>query len=493
MFLEKSGTSNSLVHRDFRMQVMQNPAHPIPVHLPDHSPAMHFELTQDFLNELRSLLAEGKDSALAGRLDGLHPADLADILDEVKKDEAAYLFKLIDKALLSEVLMEMEEDVREDLLSTFTSKEIAAEFVEPLDTDDAADLIGELPDQRKEEVIAQLEDEDHASDILDLLGYAEGTAGSLMAKELVKVNQNWTISTAVREMRKQAEDLDNVYTVYVVDEHDVLLGRLSIKKLLFTSPSTRSYIKDIYSDDQLHAVTPETTGEKVASLMEKYDLVTVPVVNAGGVLLGRITIDDVVDVLREEAERDYQLASGISEDVESRDSVWTLTRARLPWLLIGMAGGILGATVIGAFDIEKNIEMALFIPLIAAMGGNVGVQSAAIVVQGLANQSLRNESIGKKLGKELGVGLVNGVICGAILLMASYLLHFGLALSITVSISLLSVVVFAALFGTFVPLVLDKYKIDPALATGPFITTANDIIGLIIYFVTGGVINNLLG
>lgn len=453
---------------------------------------MQFELNNEFMTLLREHLAEGRDSDVLGMIGELHPADLADILDEVKRDESAYLFKLIDKDKVSDVLMEMEEDAREELLSTYTSKEIAEELVGDLDSDDATDLIQELPDQKKEEVIAQLEDEDQASDILDLLAYEEGTAGGLMAKELVKVNQNWTIATAIREMRRQAEDIDNVYTIYVVDDHDVLLGRLSLKRLLLSSPSTRSYIRDIYLQQELHAVTPDLSDEKVASVMEKYDLVTVPVVNQGGILLGRITIDDVVDVLREEAERDYQLASGISEDVESRDSVWTLTRARLPWLLIGMAGGILGATVIGAFDIEKNIEMALFIPLIAAMGGNVGVQSAAIVVQGLANQSLRNEGLGAKLAKELSVGMVNGIICSAIIFISSMLLNFGLALSITVCISLFAVIVFAALFGTFVPLALDKYKIDPALATGPFITTANDIIGLIIYFLVGGIIASIV-
>lgn len=453
---------------------------------------MQFELNNEFMTLLREHLADGRDSDVLGMIGELHPADLADILDEVKRDEAAYLFKLIDKDKVSDVLMEMEEDAREELLSTYTSKEIAEELVGDLDSDDATDLIQELPDQKKEEVIAQLEDEDQASDILDLLAYEEGTAGGLMAKELVKVNQNWTIATAIREMRRQAEDIHNVYTIYVVDDHDVLLGRLSLKRLLLSSPSTRSYIRDIYLQQELHAVTPDLSDEKVASVMEKYDLVTVPVVNQGGILLGRITIDDVVDVLREEAERDYQLASGISEDVELRDSVWTLTRARLPWLLIGMAGGILGATVIGAFDIEKNIEMALFIPLIAAMGGNVGVQSAAIVVQGLANQSLRNEGLGAKLAKELSVGMVNGIICSAIIFISSMLLNFGLALSITVCISLFAVIVFAALFGTFVPLALDKYKIDPALATGPFITTANDIIGLIIYFVVGGIIASIV-
>jgi magnesium transporter len=227
--------------------------------------------------------------------------------------------------------------------------------------------------------------------------------------------------------------------------------------------------------------------------MERYDLVALPVVDAEGRLIGRITIDDAVDVIIEESERDYQLASGISEDVESRDSVWTLTRARLPWLLIGLGGGLGGAYVIGAFDIQNNPEMALFIPLIAAMGGNVGVQSAAIVVQGLASTSLDTSDLSARLAKELSVGLLNGLICSLLILGSSLLLNFSTVLSITVSIALLCVIVFAALFGTFVPLMLHRYRIDPALATGPFITTANDIIGLMIYFAVGMLILNLLG
>jgi magnesium transporter len=226
-------------------------------------------------------------------------------------------------------------------------------------------------------------------------------------------------------------------------------------------------------------------ADRATKLMERYDLVALPVVDAEGKLIGRITIDDAVDVIIEDAERDYQLASGLAEVVESRDSVWTLTRARLPWLLIGLMGGLGGAYVIGAFRIEENPGMALFIPLIAAMGGNVGVQSAAIVVQGLASSTVDRSDITSRLSKELGVGLINGLICSLLILMASFVLGFGTALSITVGIALLCVIVFAALFGTFVPLMLDRYDIDPALATGPFITTANDIIGLLIYFAVG--------
>ena len=453
---------------------------------------MQFELTKEYLDQLRELIGHGKDAQIQELLDKLHPADIAEVIDEVKTEEATFIYKLLEKDIAADVLVELEEEVREKLLSSFTSKEIAEEVIEMIDSDDAADVISELSDEKKEEVISHIHDQSQASDLIDLLAYKEGTAGSLMAKELIRVNVNWTVSMCIREMRKQAEDLENVYTIYVINDQELLLGRLSLKRLLFASSSTRTLVKDIFRREQLHSVLPETDEEEVATIMEKYDLVTVPVISAQGVLLGRITIDDVVDVIKEEAEKDYQMASGIAEDVELKDSIWTLTRARLPWLLIGMVGGILGAWVIGVFDIKNNPEMALFIPLIAAMGGNVGVQSAAIVVQGLANKSVRNEGLFSKLVKELGVGMLNGTICGIILLGTSLILGFGTILCLTVSTALIAVIIFAAIFGTMVPLVLDRYKIDPALATGPFVTTANDIFGLIIYFLIGQwMINNL--
>ena len=306
-----------------------------------------------------------------------------------------------------------------------------------------------------------------------------------MAKELIKVNKNWTVMRCVREMRKQAENVSFVYTIYVVDDNDILAGTLSLKKLLLTDAKT--IISEIYKEDII-MINANEDNEEVGNIMNKYDLIVLPVVNDLGQLIGRITVDDVMEVIKEEAEKDYQMASGISEDVESSDSIWTLTRARLPWLLIGMIGGLLGAKVIGIFDIEKNYQMAFFIPLIAAMGGNVGVQSAAIVVQGLAGGSIEFNGTFKRLIKELGVALVNGIICSSIIYIATFLLGYGVWLSATVSIALLAVIIFAALFGTFIPLTLDKYKIDPALATGPFITTVNDILGLFIYFLIGQMI-----
>ena len=443
---------------------------------------MKFELTNNFINALSSQIEQQDNAATLALIDHCHPADIAEILDHLDFDKSSRLFELLEDSIAADVLVELEDDLREKLLKIHTPKEIAEEFVENMDSDDAADIISELPEVKKQEVLSHIENQEHASDIVDLLNYDDNTAGGLMAKELIKVNENWSVMRCVREMRKQAEEVEFVYTIYVVDNNNVLIGTLSLKKLLLTNAKT--IISEIMKTDIIK-VDASLSQEEVANTMNKYDLIVLPVVNENNQLIGRITGDDVMDIMKEEAERDYQMASGITDDIESNDSIWQITRARLPWLLIGMFGGILGAKVIGIFDIESNFEMALFIPLIAAMGGNVGVQSAAIVVQSLASGTASLGNISQQLIKELGVALVNGVICSSIILCSSYLLGYGMALSLTVSFSLLSVIVFAALFGTFVPLTLNKYKIDPALATGPFITTVSDVLGLFIYFLIG--------
>ena len=446
---------------------------------------MKFELTKDFIGELNVRIENKDQKSIITMITDCHPADIAEIIDELEFENACFLFELLEDNIAADVLVELEDDLREELLKIHSPKEIAEEFVDNMDSDDAADIISELPENKKQEVLSHLEDQDLASDIVDLLNYDEDTAGGLMAKELIKVNSNWSVMRCVKEMRRQAEDVELVYTIYVVDDNNVLLGTLSLKRLLLTDSKT--IISNIMKEDIIK-VSATMNQEDVANTMNKYDLIVLPVVNDLNQLMGRITVDDVMDIMKEEAEKDYQMASGISEDVESSDTVWEITRARLPWLLIGMIGGLFGAKVIGIFDIEKNYQMAFFIPLIAAMGGNVGVQSAAIVVQSLAGGTSTLGNISQRLIKELGVALVNGIICSSIILLAAYLLGYSLLLSITVSIALLSVIIFAALFGTFIPLTLDKYKIDPALATGPFITTINDVLGLFIYFLIGQLI-----
>jgi len=445
---------------------------------------MQFELTKEFIEQLRSAIERNEEDAMLELISELHPADIGGIIDELETDESIVLYKVLDADLASEVLMHMDEDVREEFLASLTPKEIAAQFIDNLESDDAVDMLNSLSDDQKEKVIALMEDRQQARDIVDLLHYKEKTAGALMAKELIKVNVNWTVSVAVKEMRKQAEQIEHVYTVYVVDDNDVLIGRLQLKKLLITP--VRAKIVDIY-ESKIHAVKADEDQEEVASVMEKYDLVVLPVIDELGRLLGRITIDDVVDVIKQEADEDYALASGISSPVESTSPLFALSKARLPWLLIGLFGGILGARVIELYegDLQLYPEMAFFIPLIAAMGGNAGVQSSAIIVQGLANNTMGLSGVSGKLVKEFRVGLLNGLVCALLIFVYNIIFSDSMSLSITVSVALISVILFATLFGTFVPLVLDKNNIDPALATGPFITTVNDVLGLFIYFWIG--------
>ena len=442
------------------------------------------EINKESVDLVKEAIANGRDQVLASQLEGLHHADIAELFEKLNIEQIHYIFRLLDEETTADVLLEVDEELREKLLASLTSKEIAEQVIENMDSDDAADLIAELPQLKMEEVISQIEDIDQANDIVDLLTYHEDTAGGLMGKEMVKVNINWSVAKCIREMRKQAEEIDNVYTVYVVNDDNILLGHLSLKKLLFSSTSIRTLIKDIFDPNDLIVVEPQQSSEEVAKVMEKYDLVVLPVVSSEKELLGRITIDDVVDVIKEEAEKDYQMASGLSENVEMSDGVGLMTRARLPWLLIGLLGGVLVSRVIGTYeaDIGVNPQLAFFIPLIAAMGGNVGVQSSAIVVQSLANK-MRYDRIGQRLLKELFVAIINASICSILIFAYTFLFNDQPSLAYTVAISLFSVIIFAGLFGTVVPLALHKYKIDPALATGPFITTANDIIGLFIYFI----------
>ena len=441
---------------------------------------MEFKISKDLILELEQLIQQKNDTQLEVLLNDLHHADIAEILDELDFDEATYVFRLLDSEKTSEILLELEDDLRENILSRLSPKEIAEE-IDELDTDDAADIIAELSQSKKEEVISELEDLEHAKDIVDLLRYDENTAGGLMGKELVKVNENWSVLTCVKEMRMQAENVSRVHSIYVVDDEDRLKGRLSLKDLLTTS--TKTAIVDIYIK-KLTFVKVDTEDVEVARIMQKYDLEAIPVVDDMGRLVGRITIDDIIDVIKDEADKDYQMAAGISQDVEADDSILELTKARLPWLVLALLGGFITVKVIGLFEgaMLKHANLFFFTPLIAAMAGNVGVQSSAIIVQGLANNTLSG-TLFNRLVKEVSLTLLNGFILASILFLGShFLLGVQLNVSLTVSISLISVIIIASLIGTFVPLLLEKYGIDPALATGPFITTSNDICGILIYF-----------
>jgi magnesium transporter len=446
---------------------------------------MQFELTSIFLNNLKDLISEGKNDAIQALLEDLYPQDIAQILNQLNLKEAAFIYELLDNDTAPEVLLELDEDKREDLLATFSAKEIA-EQLDNMDSDDAADVISELSEEMQDEVLSQIEDIEQASDIAELINYEEGTAGSLMAKEMVSVYSFETVTACIDEIRRQTENIDVMYAIYVVDNNEKLIGMLSLKKLIVSHPLAR--VEEIYDEDVQYVKT-NTSTEDVAEIMQKYDLVVLPVVDQLGRLVGRITIDDVVDVIKEAAEESIQRMSGISDDVDSNDSWWRLSRARIPWLLVGMCGGIVGSRIIGSYEEQIKIhpEMAFFIPLIGAMGGNVGVQSSAIIVQALANNSLISDRIAPKLMKELGVGLVNGIICSTLIMAYAFIIE-DWKLSATVSLALFTVILFASFLGTFVPLTMNRFKINPALATGPFVTTLNDIIGISIYFLVGRIL-----
>ncbi|MCF1190126.1 magnesium transporter [Mangrovimonas sp. AS39] len=447
---------------------------------------IQFELTDELLEKVELLIEQKSDKELKTFLDDFHYADIAEILDELDQEDAVYIIKLLDSETTSDVLMEMDEDNREKVLENLSAKEIANEILE-LDTDDAADIIAELPEERRHAVISNIDDEDHRAEIKELLAYDEDTAGGLMAKELVKVYETWTVAGCLRRIRGQAKDVTRVHSIYVVTKKEKLIGRLSLKDLIVAKSDQK--ISDIYISS-VDYVNVEENVEEVAKIMAKYDLEAIPVVDDEKTLLGRITIDDIVDVLREEADKDYQLAAGITNDVEADDSIFELTRARLPWLLIGMFGGLGAATIITGFQtvMEKYVILLSFVPLIQATAGNVGVQSSAIVVQGLANDSIKGEIL-TRLFKEFLLGLVNGLAIALVVLPVShFLFETPYLVSATICIALVTVIVIAALIGTFIPIFLDKKGVDPAVATGPFITTSNDIFGILIYFLIAKVI-----
>jgi magnesium transporter len=454
--------------------------------------AKKVEITREFLQDLRDAIAASDDKRAMTLISDLHAADIAEIYDEITTDEARILYLLLDSEKAADTLAELDEDDREEFLRHIPSDIIAHQFIDNMDTDDAADVIADLSEKKQQEVLQHIDDLDHSGDIVDLLGYDEDTAGGLMAKELVVVNINWSVLTCLKELGRQADEVDEVYYLYVVDDDRILKGIVSLKDLAI---SKNSVIISKIMEPDVHAVNVNTPAEEVAQVMQKYDLVAIPVVDAIGRLIGRITIDDVVDVIREEADRDYQLASGLTEDVEHSDNIYRNARARLPWLTIGLAGGVFGALILGRFDEELRIYpgMILFIPLIAAMGGNVGIQSSAIVVQGLANNTLRIDSMVSKLGKDLIVALINAIILSGLIFAYNILFSDSFSLTITVSVALMSVILFASMFGTIIPIVLNKMGIDPALATGPFITTSNDIIGLLIYMLVGRSLYGLFG
>jgi magnesium transporter len=444
---------------------------------------MALQFTID-LEQFKKLIEEKNSEEISKMMEEVHPADIAELMEDMNTEQAKFVFMLLNGEMASDVLVEIPENDRKRLLKELPPEFIASKFLEFMDSDDAADVVAELDEERQIEVLNEIEDFEQAGDIVDLLEYEEDTAGGIMAKELVTVNENWTVAHCLKEISVQAEEVDEIYYVYVVDDQEKLKGLLSLKKLILNP--TNTIIKSIYNED-IQMVTTDTRQEEVAEIMDKYNLVAIPVVDDIGRIKGRITFDDVIDLIREEAGKDYQMVSGITGDVEPGDKIWEILRARLPWLLVGLFGGILGAIVLGSHEqtLSKVTELAFFIPLIAAMAGNVGVQSSSIVVQSIASGVKDLESTSRKLVKEVSIALVTAAIFAILIFVYNAIRQGDMNLTFTVSLSLFIVILFASFFGTVIPLVLNRFKIDPALATGPFITTMNDIVGLMIYLLVG--------
>ncbi len=443
---------------------------------------VQFELTNDFRERMEQALAEGDKDFIRGCLEGVKPADISALLQEFDTPQSKYVLDLLPDEVRAEIINDLDQDQRVKFLKNYEVSELSV-IVNHLDSDDAVDLLNELPLQQREEVIARLDNEEKEANILDLLRYDDDVAGGLMAKELIKANLNWTVVQCIEEIRRQAENVQKVYSVYVIDDHGKLLGRVSLKKIILSNDQTK--IADIFEEDVV-AVETFMSEEEVVQIMRKYDLEAIPVVNVQGKLLGRITIDDVVDVMTELAEEERNLMAGITEDVEEDDSVWMITRARLPWLVVGVLGGFISAKFIGVFEQEllRVTAIAFFIPLIQATGGNVGIQSSSIVVQSLANPSAFTDSMVKRLLKVFLVALLNGLVLAVMVYGFNLLTGAEFNLSIVVSLALFGVVVIASFLGTITPLILDRFGFNPALASGPFITTTNDLLGLGIYFYT---------
>lgn len=450
---------------------------------------MTFELTQLYVDHIQELIEKEDATAIRSEMENLFAADITSLLYELETESAKYLISQLNIETGAAILADMDRDERRDFLKAFTSEEIST-FVNRFDSDDAVDLLNEQPIRVREEVIALLEDREQARFILDLLHYDEDVAGGLMQKELVKANVNWNVNQCIEELRQQAEDVGKVYAVYVVDDFGKLLGLLSLKKIVLAHKNTK--IESLYDKDVIFVETYRP-AEEVAELMRRYDLDALPVVNVQGKLLGRITIDDVVDVITDQASSDTLAMAGITGDVEEDDSIWQQTRARLPWLLVGMMGGILAAKFISFFEGDLKIipAMAAFIPIIGSTGGNVGIQTSSIILQGLADKTGIDTTLGQRLIRMFAVAFINGIIISSIVFGFNMLIGNELQLALVVSAALMSVVFLASFMGTLTPILLEKIGINPAVASGPFITTANDLIGYGVYFGLAHLLLNL--
>ena len=456
---------------------------------------MEFKISKELIKEIAQLIQAKNNKELEILLNDMHHADFAEILDEIDIADATYIFKVLDSEKTAEILLELEDDLREKILNRLSPKEIAEELDE-LETNDAADIIRELSKDRKAEVISELQDVEHAKGIVDLLRYDEDTAGGIMHKELVKVNENWNVLTCVKEMRIQAENVSRVHSIYVVDDENRLKGRLSLKDLLTTS--TKTQISDIYIR-KLYYVNVETPDVEVARMMDKYDLEAIPVVDELGRLVGRITIDDIIDVIKDEIEKrdteDIQKFGGLEalELPYVQTRLGEMVKKRATWLVVLFIGEMFTASAMGFFEgeIEKAVVLALFVPLIISSGGNSGSQAASLIIRAMALKELTLKDWWYVMKKEIASGFLLGAILGIVgfirilVWQQSGLYEYGehwLAIGMTVSLSLVFIVLWGTLSGSMIPFLLKKLKLDPATSSAPFVATLVDVTGLVIYF-----------
>lgn len=440
-----------------------------------------FELSKEYLDLVVQAIEQQDEAFIKESMEGVNSADISELLEEVEAESAKYVLDVLHNEVGADILEDLEEDTRLDFLKEHEPIEIAR-YIEEMESDEAVDAINDLPVKTREEVIAAIKDPETASHVNELMRYDEDCAGGLMAKEMIVANINWTIKQTIEEIRRQVESVEKIYSVYVVDNNQKLMGKVSVKKIILSGDKVK--VQNIYDEDIIHVET-YMADEEVAEIMQKYDLDAVPVVNLQGKLVGRITIDDIVDVITEQAEEDMQLMSGISSDVEEDDSIWAISKARLPWLFIGMLGSTLGALTMGIFEgqLEKYVTLVFFIPMLMATGGNVGIQSSTLIVQSLASRTVFEESLIKRLLKMFSTALVTGLVL-AIIAMAIVVIWKGMDQSefgLVVATAIVAVTLLASFMGTVTPLILDKLNINPAIASGPFITTTNDILGIIVY------------
>ncbi|SIT10041.1 magnesium transporter [Belliella pelovolcani] len=453
-------------------------------------PIKVFELSKEYLESLREAIELTDIDFIKQSFDGVNEADIAALLDELNMQEALYVLRLLEAEVAADILIELDEDSLTRVIYEMEPSELAA-YIDQMDSDDAVDILNLLTVREREDVISHLQEKEKSAHILDLLRYDEDSAGGLMAKEFIKANKNWNVIQTIEEIRRQAEKVEKIYSIYVVDNKQHLLGRVSLKKIILASSDTK--IADIY-EPELISVPTHLDEEEVAEIMRRYDLESIPVVNAKNKLVGRITVDDILDVIREQSEEDMQAMTGISADVEESDSIFRISKARLPWLLIGVIGGLMGAKIIGFFEdgLSKYIALASFIPLVAATGGNVGIQSSSLVVQTLASKSVFDDTPWQRFIKGLLIALLNGVVLGLfVFAVVKFIYGFEAIFGFTIGLAMFCVVLLASFMGTVTPLVLNRFGVNPAIASGPFITTANDLIGLAVYFGVAMLLLNL--